>query len=223
MFLWAVISVVIKPFTYNPFSTNCYVVSSLGETVIVDPSCHADWERDELIEYIQSTGTQVSRILLTHAHIDHIFGCADLSEHFGIGIEVHGEEKVLLEQAAFQSQMYGIAIKQPPMPVRLIVPGETITFGDITWSVIHTPGHSPGSVSFLDVKNGYVLSGDVLFQHSIGRTDLWRGSLPTLMDSIFQNLMPLDDETRVLSGHGPETTIGEERENNPFLTDFAGV
>lgn len=223
MFRLVLRTVVIKSFTYNPFSTNCYVVSSLGESVIVDPSCHADWERDQLIEYVLSTGTKVSRILLTHAHIDHIFGCADLSEYYGQGIEVHGEDKVLLEQAIVQSNMFGIKIKQPPVPVRLIEPEESILFGDVEWKVLHTPGHSPGSVSFFDKKNGFVLSGDVLFQHSIGRTDLWRGNLPTLMESIFQQLMPLGDSTRVYSGHGPMTTIGEERNNNPYLNDFLGA
>jgi hydroxyacylglutathione hydrolase len=210
----------IQSFTFNPFLTNCYVVTSQGETVIIDPSCHSDSERDEVINYVASTDSRVVRILLTHAHIDHIFGCADLSEHFGVGIEVHNDERVLLEQAEFQSQMFGIDIKQPPAPIRNISPGENVAFGDVQWNVLHTPGHSPGSVSFVDLKHGFVISGDVLFHDSIGRTDLWQGSLPILMESIFQQLIPLGDEIRVLSGHGPETTIGRERDNNPFLIDF---
>jgi len=192
--------------------------------VIVDPSCHSDAELNELTSYINTLESSVTRILLTHAHIDHIFGCADLAQIYGVGIEVHAQETVLLEQAEFQSKMFGIDIKQPPPPVRNLVPGEHVRFGRLDWEVLHTPGHSPGSVSFYDVEHGVVFSGDVLFQGSIGRTDLWQGSLPVLMESIFQVLMPLGDETRVLSGHGPDTTIGEERKGNPFLNeDFSAL
>ena len=110
---------------------------------------------------------------------------------------------------------------QPPKPVAQLEDGQIIEFGSVKWQVKHTPGHSPGSVSFFDPKNSVVFSGDVLFQDSIGRTDLWRGSLPILMDSIFSVLIPLGDEVRVLSGHGPDTTIQEERVSNPFLVDFS--
>ncbi|NQV74381.1 MBL fold metallo-hydrolase [bacterium] len=212
---------IIKSFTFNPFSTNCYVVTSNNETVIIDPSCQSELEHEELTEYVDSTGSTITRILLTHAHIDHIFGCARLSEQYGIGIEVHREENVLLEQATFQAQMYGVELVQPPKPVAQLEEGQIIEFGSVRWQVLHTPGHSPGSVSFFDAKNSLVFSGDVLFQDSIGRTDLWRGSLPILMDSIFNTLIPLGDDVRVLSGHGPNTTIKRERKANPFLVDFS--
>lgn len=208
---------IIKSYTFNPFSTNCYIVTSGAETVIIDPSCHTEKECRSVIDYVESTGTTLSRILLTHAHIDHIFGCSDISSHFGVGIEVHASETILLERSEFQSRMFGVDIKQPPAPVRTIQAGETISFGGVNWLVLHTPGHSPGSVSFYDAKNEVVFSGDVLFAGSIGRTDLWQGSLPVLMESIFQHILPLPDEIRVLSGHGPETTVGKERFDNPFL------
>jgi len=213
--------VIIKSFTFNPFSTNCYVVTSENETVIVDPSCHSPAEIEELKSYVESTSSDVKRILLTHAHIDHIFGCAELARTYEVGIEVHTEESVLLEQAAFQSQMFGVELEQPPKPTSYLIPGETISFGSVKWEILHTPGHSPGSVSFFDSKHDLVFSGDVLFYDSIGRTDLWRGALPVLMDSIFNVLVPLGDTVRVLSGHGPETTLGREKQENPFLSDPA--
>ena len=209
---------IIKSFAFNPFSTNCYVVESAGDVVLVDPSSQSDAEHERLIACIESLGGVLRRILLTHAHIDHIFGCKRLVEHFGVGIEVHASEVVLLKRAETQAAMFGVALEEPPEPVALIEPGTHIAFGERVWEVLHTPGHSPGSISFLDREEGLVFAGDVLFAGSIGRTDLWQGSLPTLMRSIFDVLVPLGDEVKVLPGHGPETTIGQERRSNPFLT-----
>lgn len=214
-------TMIIKSFTFNPFSTNCYVVESGADIVVVDPSNQSESEHAHLIEYIEGREGTLARILLTHAHIDHIFGCARLSEHFGVGIEVHSEEKVLLDRGETQAAMFGVELEKPPVPTALIEPGVDIRFGDTTWEVLHTPGHSPGSVSFVDRAEGLVISGDVLFAGSIGRTDLWQGSLPILMQSIFGQLVPLGDEFRVLPGHGPQTTIGRETKSNPFLVGHA--
>lgn len=207
----------IHSFTFNPFSTNCYVAVSDSKAVIVDPSCQSDSEVRAVMQAIEKEGAHVERILLTHAHIDHIFGCRRLSDHFGVGIEVHRADEPLLGQSQVQAQMFGIDIDEPPRPVAWLEPGVDVTFGNATWAVLHTPGHSPGSVSFVDSQEKLVLSGDVLFAGSIGRTDLWQGDMPTLMRSIFEQLIPLGDDFRVLSGHGPETTIGKERTTNPFL------
>ncbi len=214
---------IIKSFTFNPFSTNCHIVLSGEELIVIDPSCESESEQQHLIDWINEQNAQLTRVLLTHAHIDHIFGCARLSEEFGVGIEVHASESVLLERAEVQSQMFGMQLTPPPAPIRFIEPGETITFGSVSLEVRHTPGHSPGSVSFVDHASKVVYSGDVLFAGSIGRTDLWEGSLPILMQSIFQQLMPLGDDFRVLSGHGPETTVGRERTSNPFLVGHAPI
>ncbi|MGA1493917.1 MAG: MBL fold metallo-hydrolase [Rhodothermales bacterium] len=212
---------IIKSFTFNPFSTNCYVVESGEDIVVVDPSSQADSEHGLLINYIESRGGVLQRILLTHAHIDHVFGCKRLSEHFGVGIEVHAAERMLLQRAETQAAMFGVELEPPPEPVSLLEPDTVISFGDRTWEVLHTPGHSPGSVSFVDRAEGVVFAGDVLFAGSIGRTDLWQGSLPTLMRSIFDVLVPLGDAFRVLPGHGPSTTIGRERLSNPHLVGHA--
>lgn len=213
----------IKSFTFNPFSTNCYLVESGDELVVIDPSSQAEAEHKRLIDAIEERDGTLTRILLTHAHIDHIFGCARLSHHFDVGIEVHASEKVLLQRADTQAAMFGVELESPPEPVATIEPGTNIEFGEVSWEVLHTPGHSPGSVSFVDRKEGVVFAGDVLFAGSIGRTDLWQGSLPTLMQSIFGQLIPLGDEFRVLPGHGPETSIGRERTSNPFLLGNAPI
>lgn len=213
----------VTTFTFNPFSTNCYVIESAGELIVVDPSNQSEKEHLALISEIESRDAVLKRILLTHAHIDHIFGCARLSRHFDVGIEVHASERVLLQRGETQAAMFGVELEAPPEPVAVIEPGSTIAFGNVVWDVLHTPGHSPGSVSFVDRKARLVLSGDVLFAGSIGRTDLWQGSLPTLMRSIFEQIVPLGDDFRVLSGHGPETTVGRERASNPFLVGHASL
>jgi len=209
----------ILTFTFNPFETNCYVVSDAGHAVIIDPSCREQNEIDALISAIRDAKLTVDRILLTHAHIDHIFGCEVVSEAFGIGIEVHRDDVPLLENAASQAGMFGIRMSSPPEAEGLLTPGDRVKVGDARLDILHTPGHSPGSVTFHHAESGTAIAGDVLFRGSIGRTDLWRGSMPILMESIFQVLVPLGNETRILPGHGPETTIEEELASNPFLTE----
>ncbi|NNF04302.1 MAG: MBL fold metallo-hydrolase [Rhodothermales bacterium] len=211
----------IQTFTFNPFETNCYVVSDEGRAVVIDPSCREQAEIDTLVSAIRKADLSVERILLTHAHIDHIFGCRAVSDEFGVGIEVHADDVPLLENASSQAAMFGIGMDEPPEPVGMLEPGSTVAVGGEQLRILHTPGHSPGSVTFHHTASGAALAGDVLFRRSIGRTDLWRGSLPILMESIFQVLIPLGESTRILPGHGPETTIGEERAANPFLRDGA--
>jgi glyoxylase-like metal-dependent hydrolase (beta-lactamase superfamily II) len=209
----------VRSFTFNPFMTNCYVCHDGAEAVIVDPSCATDAERDHVVRYVGEAGVTVREILLTHAHIDHIFGCAALSEAFGVGVRVHRSEVGLLAAAGEQARLFGVAVDPPPGPTGFLDHGQEIRIGDARWEVLHTPGHSPGSVSFVDRANGFVISGDVLFRDSIGRTDLWQGSLPELMRSIFDRLLPLGDDVVVRPGHGPSTTIGRERRRNPFLVE----
>lgn len=207
----------IQPFTFNPFQTNCYVCHDAGEAVIVDPSSTNPREHQAVLDYIAREGLVVRHLLLTHAHIDHIFGCAFFAAHFGQGWQMHRGDLPLLRHAEDQARLFGVAVEPPPEPGVFLEEGDTVTFGGATWEVLHTPGHSPGSVSFYDRATGAVVAGDVLFMGSIGRTDLWQGSLPELMASIYQKLVPLGDDVRVYPGHGPATTIGRERRTNPFL------
>ena len=132
---------------------------------------------------------------------------------------MHRSDSTLLVQAPMHAQLFGTTIDEVDAPEAYLEEGGVITFGDVSWDIIYTPGHSPGSVSFVDKENRLVLSGDVLFYDSIGRTDLWQGSLPLLMQSIFNKLMVLDDDFTVYPGHGPVTSIGRERVQNPFLDE----
>ena len=207
----------IQTFTFSPYYTNCYVCHSEGEAVIVDASCSELWEEQQLVDYITRNNLTVRHLLLTHAHIDHIFGCAALARRFGIAWTAHKDSMLLIRLAHEQSLMFNTQLEQPPSPEIWVDEGDTIKFGDAEWSVLHTPGHAPGSICFLDMASGFVMAGDVLFHQSIGRTDLPGGDMPTLMASIFQKLSVLPEHTKVYSGHGQATTIGYEKQHNPFL------
>ncbi len=210
----------VQSFTFNPFMTNCYVVHSAGEAVLIDPSCASASERRQVVDYIEAHGLTMRHLLLTHAHIDHIFGCAFFSEKYGQAFKMHAAERAFIARAEQQAMAFGVRVDPPPMPETFLDEGDTVSFGDVTFEILHTPGHSPGSICYYDADGGRVVSGDVLFQGSIGRTEgLPQTSLPQLMDSIFEKLLPLGDETVVYPGHGPATTIGRERRSNPFLTN----
>jgi glyoxylase-like metal-dependent hydrolase (beta-lactamase superfamily II) len=213
----------VKPFVVSPFAENCYVCHDAGEAVLIDPGTDTSAERDAVLDYLTRNGLVVRHLLLTHAHIDHILGCAFFAREFGMKWKLHEADLPLLESAELQARMFGVELERPPTPDASLREGEAIRFGKATWEIFHTPGHSPGSVSFYDEANGFVLGGDVLFQGSIGRTDLWGGSMPTLLNAIQRKLMPLPDDTVVYSGHGPQTTIGAERRTNPFLADTGAV
>lgn len=208
----------VRSFTFNPFATNLYVCHDGRDAVLVDPASHAQEEREAVLAYLAAHDLTVHHLLLTHAHLDHVFDCAFFAEHLGLTPRLHRADAPLLARAVEQARAFGVTMTPPPAAAPL---GEedTILFGDASWRVLHTPGHSPGSVVFYDAAGGFVIGGDVLFAGSIGRTDLWRGSLPELLRSIHERLLPLGDDVVVYPGHGPATTIGEERTSNPFLTD----
>lgn len=208
----------IKSFTFNPFQTNCYVCHDGNRAVLIDPSSHTPEERALVLDYIDRHSLSVESLLLTHAHIDHVMDCAFFAGHFGQSFQLYASDVPLLLRAQDQGRMFGVEVEPPPAPGRLLAEGAVLTVGSSSWQVLHTPGHSPGSICFYDEKNRFVIAGDVLFQGSIGRTDLWQGSLPQLMASIYDKLLPLGDDVTVYPGHGPATTIGAERAANPFLT-----
>lgn len=212
----------IRTFTFNPFQTNCYVCHApSGEAALIDPACATAREQQALLDYVAEHGLTVRHLLLTHAHIDHIFGAAPMAEALGLPLQMHRADAPLLAHAVDQGRIFGVEVVPPPEPGGWLDEGDVVRVGDACWEVLHTPGHSPGSVCFFDRAARYVIAGDVLFSGSIGRTDLWEGSLPTLMTSIFQKLLPLGDDVRVYPGHGPSTTIGREAASNPFLTGYA--
>lgn len=212
----------IRSFTVSPWAENCLVVHDGGEAALIDPGTATREERQAVINSIEEENLRVRHLLLTHAHIDHVFGAAAFERRYGEtaehgGWQLHPDDRPLLKQAVSQGLLFGIDVEPPPEAAHELEDEETIELGSATWTVRHTPGHAPGHVVFIDEANGFVVVGDVLFKGSIGRTDLPGGDHRTLIQSIEEVLMPLPDETIVYPGHGPQTTIGEERRGNPFL------
>lgn len=208
---------VVKSFTVNSFQENTYICHHGGEAAIIDPGFSNAFERQDAVKYLSDNDLSVAHLLLTHAHIDHIIDCAYWADSTGLPFEMHEEDVPLLAASEQQAMMFGVRMATPPEPGRLLDEGDVIAMGDAQWQILHTPGHSPGSICFVDHEHGFVIGGDVLFAGSIGRTDLWKGSMGVLLGSIQTKLLTLPDETIVYPGHGPETTIGRERETNPFL------
>ena len=208
----------IKSFTFNPFEENTYILSDdTLECIIIDPGCYSQEEKREVEEYIIANHLNPVKILLTHAHIDHILGNNFLSGKFNIPIQMSSIETALLLAAPEYGKMWGVAMEPSPEPALFIKEGIDVTFGNTKLNTIFTQGHSPGSFSFYHKETKNLFSGDVLFMQSIGRTDLPGGDYETLIQSINEKILCLDDEVIVYSGHGPATTIGNERKSNPFL------
>ncbi|MEO8452524.1 MAG: MBL fold metallo-hydrolase [Gemmatimonadota bacterium] len=195
------------------FAENCYLISPAGssEAVIVDPGDEAE----RFLEEAETRGLTIREIWLTHAHIDHITGVGRVKAATAAPIFLHPADRELYDNLVQQASWFGLEVEPAPPPDRALAHGQTLTFGPLAFAVRHTPGHSLGSVCF--VGEGIVIGGDVLFQGSIGRTDLPGGSLPQLLTSIRTELLVLPEPTIVYPGHGPDTTIGVERRTNPFL------
>ncbi len=205
-------------FTFNAFEENTYIITNEKKQCwIIDPGMYQEDEKQAVYSYISDKQLQPQAIINTHAHLDHIFGVKSLMDKYGIPFSLHEQEQEVLKMARGSAVMFGFEFGDIPTPTSFIKEGTTLQLGDDTLQVFLTPGHSPGSLSFYYPKGNWVISGDVLFSGSIGRTDLPGGNLNTLLTSIRTHLFPLPAETIVLSGHGPATTIGEEKKHNPFL------
>ena len=208
----------LKSFCFNPFQQNTYLLyNDDGTAFIIDPGNYTSSENTLLKNFITENKLTLTRLLLTHAHIDHILGNKFIFDNYGLLPEMHKEELFFIERMPQSAAMYGIPSDPSPFPEKFIVPGDKILLGNYEFETLFTPGHSPGSISFYNKENKVLLSGDVLFQRSIGRTDLPKGNHETLLKSIREKLLVLDNDVKVYSGHGASTTIGYEKENNPFL------
>ncbi len=209
----------IKSFTFNPFQENTYIVyDETKECIIIDPGCYTDKERDELRKFITNEGLKPVKLINTHCHIDHVLGNKFVSELWDLELYMHKEDLPLLENAGNIGKMYGFEdYEGSPYPKHFLAQDVRLTFGESSFKILFTPGHAPGHICLYSKENNLVIAGDVLFQGSIGRTDLPGGDHNTLINSIKTQLFPLPNETQVFCGHGPSTNIGYEKKNNPFL------
>jgi glyoxylase-like metal-dependent hydrolase (beta-lactamase superfamily II) len=208
----------IKKFVFNAFQVNTYVLyDETKACVIIDPANYEGFEDNALKDFIEKEDLKVKAQLYTHCHIDHVLGSAFVSTTYNIGMSIHDASRGFLEKAASQANIYGFNLKETAPVDHIIKEGDKITFGSSELEVVYTPGHADGSVCFINHAQQFVITGDVLFNESIGRTDLPTGNFNLLFDSITKKLFTLADAYIVYPGHGPETSIGHEKENNPFL------
>lgn len=208
----------IKSFTVNGFGVNSFLLSDDSrECLIIDPGFYDQHEKDNLIEFISKNKLKPVAVLNTHCHVDHIAGNKFVCEQYNIPLSIHQEDQFLLDRALQMGFIFGLNIQPSPPADSYLKEGDTVRFGNSELEVIHTPGHSPGSISFYNKKDEFVIVGDVLFAGSIGRTDLPKGNYETLISSILNKIFVLPPETVVFPGHGPSTTIRHEHDTNPFL------
>jgi glyoxylase-like metal-dependent hydrolase (beta-lactamase superfamily II) len=208
----------VKPFTFNPVQENTYVLyNEARQCCIIDPGCYFPEEEQELKEFIEQNSLQPVLLLNTHCHLDHVFGNKFVHQAWGLTLHIHPLEKKLLDFAPQSGQMWQLPFDNYEGDLVYLKEGTNISVGTDELEIRLTPGHSPGSVCFYHEPGNFVIGGDVLFNGSIGRTDLPGGDFNTLINSIQTQLFTLPDGTKVYSGHGPVTTIGLEKMNNPFV------
>lgn len=206
---------ILEMLTVGPFQENCYIIGdeNTGEGALIDPGDEAT----RIALAVEQTHLDIGRIIITHAHIDHVGAVATLSDEYACSVLLHPEAEPMLQQMPTQAMMMGVRFGKVPKVDGYIQDEEVLEVGSLRLRALYTPGHAPGHLSFYEENEGLVLSGDALFAGSVGRVDLPGGSMEVLLRSIEERLLPLPDETRVYSGHGPATTIGDERATNPFL------
>lgn len=208
----------LKQFTFSPVQENTYVLSNESlECCIIDPGCYSHQERKQLKDYIQDHGLVPKYLLNTHCHLDHIFGNRFIQQTYGLRLHLHAKEEQVLAMGPTFGESWGLPFENYDGEFIFLTEKDVIELGHDKLSILETPGHSPGSISFYCKEQGFIVSGDVLFDGSIGRTDLPGGDFDTLIRSIKMKLWPLPDDVIVYSGHGPSTTIGKEKRTNPFL------
>ena len=212
----------LQSFVFNGFQENTYVLfDETKECVIIDTGCHTVAEQNQLASFIIENELKPVRLLNTHCHIDHILGNNFIAKKFNLGLEIHKEDLPVLLATTDYGHLYGFTVDPSPEPTRFIESDEIIRFGNTELEVRFTPGHAPGHVVFINHLERLVINGDVLFYNSIGRTDLPGGDLDTLLNSIKTQLFTLPDDYVVHTGHGPSTTIGNEKKYNPFVGENA--
>ncbi len=208
----------VKTFVFNPFQENTYLLyDHTGECIVIDAGNFLPDENEQMHQFMKGKSLNPVRLINTHGHIDHIFGNSWFLKEYGLKTAMHPGDEPLVKGAKEYGQIFEIDMDTPPPVGSYLNDGDRIVFGESSISCIHIPGHSPGSLVFYSSEQAFVVAGDVLFQGSIGRTDLPGGDYSTLINGISEKLLTLDDNVVVYPGHGSETTIGNERRFNPFL------
>ncbi len=205
-------------FTFSPIQENTYILwDETKEAVIIDPGCLAQYEKEELADFIEDNQLSVKYLLQTHAHLDHVFGSAFVKRKFGVQMYMHKNEVPILADVENRCKLWGIKGYEPVEADVFIDETSIISFGNSTLEVRFVPGHAPGHLAFVNHQQKFIIGGDVLFRGSVGRTDFPYCNHQDLINSIHQQFLILDDEYKVYAGHGPATSIGQERNTNPFF------
>ena len=208
----------IKSFVFSPIQENTYLLyNEFNNALVIDPGCYFPEEKDELAAFITQSGLKPQMLLNTHCHLDHVFGNKFVAEAYNLTLQIHEKEKKMLDLAPASGLMYDMPFDNYTGDLIFLEDGRKIVLDGDELEIIFAPGHSPGHICFYCAKQNFIIGGDVLFNRSIGRTDLPGGDHETLLKNIRERLFVLPNETVVYSGHGPVTTIGEEKRENPFL------
>lgn len=211
--------ITVQALTFNPFQENSYVLfDESRECIIIDPGCYEKSEQDLLKNFVEENELKPVKLINTHCHIDHVLGNKFVAKNWNLSLEMHELDLPLLHSVKDYCTAYGFDhYDESPEPSVFLKEGEQVLFGNSALNILFTPGHAPGHICLHSPTQKFVIAGDTLFQMSIGRTDLPGGDYDTLMNSIKTVLMPLTEDTQVFCGHGPSTSIGFEKMNNPFL------
>lgn len=210
--------ITVKRFSYNLFQVNTYVLhDETKECIIIDAGMEGPMEENEISSYIESLSLKPVLLVNTHAHIDHILGNNYTAEKYMLKLAAHPDSVPFISRAPSYAQTFGVRIDNPKTIDIFLDENEDLKFGNSKLKVLHTPGHADGSICFYSAEDKFVITGDVLFNQSIGRTDLPTGDYDLLQKSIWEKLFTLPDDTIAFPGHGPETTIGYEKVSNPFV------
>ena len=210
----------IKVFPLILFQVNCYVVYDPVEkkAAIIDPGIVDDRELDAIDSFLRENSLEVVSVINTHLHIDHVVSNSSLAEKYGVPVMAHADDSFLGDRLLDQARQFGLPFRMENAGVtHYLRDGEIIPVGSGSLEVIHLPGHSPGGIGLYDAQDGFLITGDTLFQGSVGRTDLPGGDMGRLLESIRKRIYPLPDETVIYPGHGPATTLAREKTSNPFL------
>lgn len=208
----------IKRFVFSPFEVNTYIIYDKSkECIIIDPACNNKQEHDFLLKFLNEKSLKPVKLVNTHCHLDHVFGNKFISEKFNLETEASKDEKYNIENALNAANLYGISMDMPNPIKHFLNEGDKIVFGFSELEILHVPGHTAGSLVFYTPQYSFAVVGDVLFKGSIGRTDLPGGNYETLIKQIKSKLFTLPENIIIYPGHGPETTIGFEKNTNPFF------